>query len=115
MLKQIEQFQRDAKKLGRDINSIEELKMWIKAENWKEKIKQIIGSANVETILNWISMLELEEEFAEQLNGYKPGIDTKELIASTDVQELRETFLGSWDDWTEDDYQFLLTHRKAGK
>jgi hypothetical protein len=31
MLKQIEEFQKEAKKLGRNSNSIEELKMWIKA------------------------------------------------------------------------------------
>ena len=31
MLKQIERFQREAKKLGRNGNSIEELKMWVEA------------------------------------------------------------------------------------
>ena len=113
MLKQIERFQREAKKLGRNGNSIEELKMYIRAqeEDWKAKIKKLINSASKENIYTWVSMQDLTEEFSDQLSNYSSDMESKEMILATPLSELHERFLGSWDDWTEDGYQFLLTHK----
>ena len=117
MLKLIEKFQKDAQRLGRDRNSIEEFKIWLEAEEKEVEVE----SDEVEAEIWYDTATEDEITHAIRSLGWKPykfqTASPKDLEGGTypTWDELGKGYLkGSGDELRKELIQYVKDLRSKG-